>query len=77
MKCIMGWKRLSACFNSRTAGWIRMKFGWVLCQGGLPPNRTVEYPEIGGSKTVDEKVVRCDPNVVQSRGQSRKHLHHF
>lgn len=63
-----------ACFNSGTTGRIRVKFGRVLCQGGLPPNRTVEYSKIGSNKRAVEKVVRWDPQVVHSSCLSQNHV---
>jgi hypothetical protein len=33
-----------------------------LCQGGLPPNRTVEYPKIGNNKMAVDEICEGKPH---------------
>jgi hypothetical protein len=47
--------RLFAHLNSRTSGRIRMKFGTGVVPRGLPPNHTVQYPNIDSNKIVDDR----------------------
>jgi hypothetical protein len=53
--------RLSAWFNSRTTGRIRMKFGTCVA----PVNPAIKHPTMGSNKTADRETVRCCTLVAE------------
>jgi hypothetical protein len=50
-----------ARLNSRTTGWIRMKFGMGVVPRGIAPNRSAEYSKIGSNKTADDESCEVGP----------------